>query len=176
MQICWLVTPSTPKRTNQSVRRVARPLSTWRPPFIELALFSVLADSLLSPCTPDSRPWRWGSFPFLVSSTQILASLEVNGGNRKCVQRRRVPGESGPRRIAGSNNCYGKFPPASLWRRSLQTPGSRPTYTWRPGEGLASGPGLAEATRSPGSAAGLGSRRAPSGGRPPRGAAVVGAA
>uniref|UniRef100_A0AC11DH25 Uncharacterized protein n=1 Tax=Ovis aries TaxID=9940 RepID=A0AC11DH25_SHEEP len=45
----------------------------------------------------------------------------------------------GPRRIdAGSSDRLGSFPPASPWRRFLQTLGSRPTCTWRPGRGGAS--------------------------------------
>lgn len=57
---------------------------------------------------------------------------------------------------AGSSDCSGGTPLASLWRLSLQTPGSPPTYTWRPGEGAAPEAGLAEATRIPSLAAGVG--------------------
>ncbi|XP_043305237.1 peptidyl-prolyl cis-trans isomerase-like 1 isoform X1 [Cervus elaphus] len=64
----------------------------------------------------------------------ILASLELNRGNRKC-----LAAAAGPRRIdAGSSDRLGSFQPASPWRRFLQTLGSRPTCTWRPGRGGAS--------------------------------------
>ncbi|XP_065768441.1 peptidyl-prolyl cis-trans isomerase-like 1 isoform X1 [Muntiacus reevesi] len=64
----------------------------------------------------------------------ILASLELNGGNRKC-----LAAAAGPRRIdAGSSDRLGSFQPASPWRRFLQTLGNRPTCTWRPGRGGAS--------------------------------------
>lgn len=86
----------------------------------------------------------WGSFLCLVSNPPNfgISRVERREPEAGCSSR-------GSRRIdAGSSDRLGSFPPASPWRRFLQTLGSRPTCTWRPGEGPASGAGLVEATRS----------------------------
>ena len=141
------------KRTNQRVHRMARSLSlalsTWRSPPMELGTF--LRPSRQLALASRSRfsalevgLGAGGPSSALSQIAPILASLELNGRNRKC-----LAAAAGPRRIdAGSSGRLGSFQPASPWRRFLQTLGSRPTCTWRPGEGPASGAGLVEATWS----------------------------
>lgn len=126
--------PSTPRRTNPSDLRVAR----GHPPPRERSLSSGLrppACFRLAPQTPSGL-WRWGPSS---SFSQLFKSwhrrVEPRGPEV-------YPAPAGPPRIdAGSGNCWGKIPPAPLWRPSPLTPGSRPTSTWRPGEGVASGRG-----------------------------------
>lgn len=73
---------------------------------------------------------KWDSFSTLTQPPTLRLAKFGQRGPEVCAA------EAAPRRLgAGSSSGWRGIPPASRWLRFPPTPGSRPTCTWRLGEG-----------------------------------------